>query len=175
MLRQYLPTKPCNESEDTKSQMDQASLTKENESLKDQISSLKLTIKNLQAENENKDVNVAKIAREKEKLTLDLLKTKRTNSNLVQQMEEERKFYYKEKEVYCREMNEYKKLKKVLSNSNISTRIDSEEENEKLRKTLEKTLHTNYNLSIKFLKMKETKTTLSKCLKKTEEEHKRVN
>lgn len=71
-------------------------------------------------------------------------------------------------------MNEFKKLKKTLSTSTISEHIQSDKEFNKMKKTLEQTHETNYNLSIKFLSMKETKTHFNKVLVKAQKEHKMV-
>ncbi|XP_063919872.1 protein Daple-like isoform X2 [Zophobas morio] len=165
--------KPCNADSNETQMTTDASLIKEVDSLKAQVDGLKDALNALKLDTENKEIKLAKLAREKEKLSMSLAKVRRSNDNLAQQLESERNFYYKEKESYCQEMNEYKKLKKVLSNSNISTRNDGEEVS-KLKKTLEHTLQTNYNLSVKFLRMKETKNLLVKTLDQTEEEHKRV-
>ncbi|KAJ8959982.1 hypothetical protein NQ318_009416 [Aromia moschata] len=94
--------------------------------LKDQIANLKAAINTLSSETEQKEIAIAKLAREKEQLHLDLLKRKRSNVNLAQQLEEERKFYFKEKEIYCQEMNECKKLKRLMSSSSA---ISGEEKN----------------------------------------------
>ncbi|XP_068896977.1 paramyosin-like isoform X1 [Tenebrio molitor] len=153
---------------------DSSCLIKEIESLKEQIDSLKTALNTLKLDTESKEVKLAKLAREKEKLSMNLAKIRRSNVTLTQQLEDERNFYFKEKESYCHEMNEYKKLKRALSNSNVTTQVDNDEEIQKLRKTLEHTLQTNYNLSVKFLRMKETKNHLSNSLSKAEEEHRRV-
>ncbi|RZC35440.1 myosin-3-like, partial [Asbolus verrucosus] len=147
---------------------------KEIESLKNQIDNLKTSVNTLKLDTENKEMKLAKLAREKEKLSMNLSKIRRSNINLTQQLEEERKFYFKEKETYCHEMNECKKLKRVLSNSNLSSQLDCNEEIKKLKKKLEQTLQTNYNLSVKFLRMKETKNHLSNSLNQVEMEHRRV-
>nr|CAH7737163.1 unnamed protein product [Callosobruchus chinensis] len=150
-------------------------LRNELESLKDQISNLKAAILALQKETEHKDLSIVNLAREKEKITLDLLRTKRSNANLSQQLEDEREFYYKEKELYCQEMNECKKLKLRLSSSAVSSELKSADDYKKeilkLKQTLNDTLEANYNLSIKFLRMKNTKTCLKTELKAMQLEH----
>ncbi|KAL3269783.1 hypothetical protein HHI36_008843 [Cryptolaemus montrouzieri] len=80
--------------------------------LEDQIENLKAVVENLKEEVESKEIGIAKLAREKEKLSLDLIKQKRSNTNILKQLEDERKFYFHEKEIYCQEMNELKELKK---------------------------------------------------------------
>ncbi|CAH1170456.1 unnamed protein product [Phaedon cochleariae] len=153
-------------------------LKNELEALKDQIMNLKAAIQTLQNETEQKEVYIANLAREKETLGLDLLKTRRSNVSLTQQLEEERKYYFKEKEIYCKEMNECKKLKKILSNSVTSCEERSVEwyrnEISKLKQTLNETLEANYNLSIKFLRMKNTKTCLKTELQTTKLEHEKL-
>lgn len=144
---------------------EESALKHELESLKDQIANLKAAIVSLQNETEQKEIAIANIARDKERIHLDLLKTKRSNVSLTKQLEDEREFYIKEKEYYCQEMNECKKLKKQLSGSTSGTADKSldgyKTEIDKLKQALNQTLEANYNLSIKFLRMKNTKT----CLK----------
>lgn len=122
-------------------------------------------------------VAIAKVAREKEKITMELLKQQRSNKNLLQQLEEERQFYYKEKELYCQEMNQFKKLKQTLSNTSSKKDLPVEhykKEMEKIKQTLNQTLEANYNLSIKFLRMKNTKTCLKTELKTMQLEHEKL-
>lgn len=159
--------------------MEQELLLKtELDALKEQMINLKAAIQALQSESEQKDVSIANLARDKEKITLDLLRTRRTNATLAKQLEEERKYYFKEKELYCHEMNECKKLKKLLSDSSIgqSERAIEDYRNEiaNLKQTLNQTLEANYNLSIKFLRMKNTKTCLKTELQTMKLEHEKV-
>ncbi|CAG9862175.1 unnamed protein product [Phyllotreta striolata] len=159
--------------------MEQEMLLKtELDALKDQITNLKAAIQALQSESEQKDVSIANLARDKEKITLDLLRTKRSNGNLAKQLEDERKFYFKEKEIYCHEMNECKRLKKLLSESTVGQQERAVEEykNEvaRLKQTLNQTLEANYNLSIKFLRMKNTKTCLKTELQTMQLEHEKL-
>lgn len=144
---------------------EESMLKHELESLRVQIANLKAAILSLQDETEQKEIAIANIAREKEKIHLDLLKTKRSNASLTKQLEEEREFYIKEKEIYCQEMNECKKIKKQFGGSVSALEGKSVEEYKteirKLKQALNQTLEANYNLSIKFLRMKNTKT----CLK----------
>ncbi|KAL1494891.1 hypothetical protein ABEB36_010406 [Hypothenemus hampei] len=139
------------------------------QSLKAQIGNLKAAVNTLHEDTEKREIAVAEIAREKEKITMELLKQKRSYRSLLLQLEEERKFYYKEKEAYCKEMTQYKKLRQALSSTTTATSSTSNsKENEQSKKEIAKiklmlnqTLEANYNLSIKFLRMKNTKT----CLK----------
>ncbi|KAJ8914562.1 hypothetical protein NQ315_010026, partial [Exocentrus adspersus] len=133
-------------------------LAKEIESLNDQVSNLKAAINALQEDTEKKEIAIAKLAREKEKLNLDLLKQIRSNNNLAKQLEDEREFYFKEKEIYCQEMNESECKSEML----------------KLKQTLNQTLEANYNLSIKFLRMKNTKSCLKTELKTMKLEHEKL-
>ncbi|CAH1971944.1 unnamed protein product [Acanthoscelides obtectus] len=150
-------------------------LRNELEALKDQISNLKAAILALQKETDHKDLSIVNLAREKEKITLELLKTKRSHANLAQQLEDERTFYFKEKETYCQEMNECKRLKKLMSSSTISseskTAEDYKREILKIKQSLDDTLEANYNLSIKFLRMKNTKTCVKTELKAMQLKH----
>lgn len=153
-------------------------LVKEIEALKDQITNLKAAINALQEDTEKKEIAIAKLAREKEKLHLDLLKQKRSNNSLAKQLEDEREFYFKEKEIYCQEMNECKKIKRLMSSSSVTgdnkSVVEYKADIVKLKQTLNQTLEANYNLSIKFLRMKNTKTCLKTELKTMKLEHEKV-
>lgn len=157
---------------------EESALQNELDSLQDQIANLKAAITSLQQETEQKELAIANIAREKEKIHLDLLKTKRSNATLSKQLEDEREFYLKEKQIYCKEMNECKILKKQLSSSTAGVEEkhveDYKTEIMKLKKALNQTLEANYNLSIKFLRMKNTKTCLKTELRTAKLEHAKV-
>ncbi|XP_044754673.1 synaptonemal complex protein 1-like isoform X2 [Coccinella septempunctata] len=146
--------------------------------LEDQIEHLKVVVNNLKDDIEKKELGIAKLAREKEKISLDLMKQKRSNTNIMKQLEEERKFYFQEKETYCNEMKEIKALKKSLSRSHTSLierpsqDLKNELENTKLK--LKQTLEANYNLSIKFLRIKNTKAFLRNEMIKMKIEHERI-
>lgn len=158
---------------------EESMLKHELDSLKDQIANLKAAIVSLQNETEQKEIAIANIAREKEKINLDLLRTKRSNASLTKQLDEERDFYLKEKEIYCQEMNECKKLKKQLNSSTSGVEEKSLEEYKteiaKLKQALNQTLEANYNLSVKFLRMKNTKTCLKTELHTFKLEHTKVH
>ncbi|KAG5873742.1 hypothetical protein JTB14_005164 [Gonioctena quinquepunctata] len=177
-------SKPSSSSHESISQNVEVQMTEEAEilkseldALKTQIINLKAAIQALQVETEHKEISIANLAREKEKISLDLLRTRRSNANLSQQLEDERTFYYKEKQMYCREMNECKKLKRVLSSVTNGEEISADEykaEILKLKQTLNHTLEANYNLSIKFLRMKNTKTCLKTELQTMKLEHEKL-
>ncbi|XP_045475093.1 polyamine-modulated factor 1-binding protein 1-like isoform X2 [Harmonia axyridis] len=146
--------------------------------LEDQIENLKAVVANLRDDVEKKEKGIAKLAREKEKISLDLMKQKRSNTNVLKQLEEERKFYFQEKEMYCNEMREMKELKKSMSKSHTSLverpsqELKNELENTKLK--LKQTLEANYNLSIKFLRIKNTKAFLKNEMIKMKIEHEKI-
>ncbi|GJQ86853.1 hypothetical protein Trydic_g19521 [Trypoxylus dichotomus] len=140
--------------------------------LKEQINSLQNVVSSMQNETEKKEVAIANLAREKERLTCDLKKQQRTNNSLKKQLEEEREFYYKEKEQYCQEMNDCKKLKKSLKHGDQKSQLEYyKKEATKLKESLTQTLEANYNLSVKFLRMKNTKYCVKNRLKKLEVVH----
>lgn len=147
--------------------------------LKDQISKLQITVNSMQNDSEKKEEAIANLAREKEKLTIDLRKEKRSYNNLKQQLEDEREFYFREKEIYCKEINECKKMKHKLKHNGKSNKksleiINNEKETVKLKEGLNQTLEANYNLSVKFLRMKNTKYCLKNRLKKLQTDYERV-
>lgn len=143
--------------------------------LKEQINSLQNVVDSMQNETEKKEVAIADLAREKERLACDLKKQQRTNTTLKQQLEDEREFYYKEKELYCQEMNDCKKLKKTLKHGDQKSQLEYyKKETSKLKESLTQTLEANYNLSVKFLRMKNTKYCIKNRLKKLEAVHEKV-
>lgn len=152
-------------------------LSLEISALRDQINILKDAVASMQEDTEKKDKALANLAREKEKLASNLKKQRRSNTSLKQQLEDERDFYFKEKQVYCQEMNDCKELKqKLLSQTQLSEgdTVGNKNEITKLKEALNQTLQANYNLSIKFLRMKNTKTYLQDTLRTTNEEHSKV-
>ncbi|KAK9887355.1 hypothetical protein WA026_022024 [Henosepilachna vigintioctopunctata] len=145
----------------------------------DQIENLKAVVDNLKEEIEKKEISIAKLAREKEKLSLDLSKQKRLNNNIRKQLEDERNFYFQEKEIFCQEMNEMKGLKEKLSSNNDDFNSEKsghnfKEELENIKKKLGQTLEANYNLSIKFLRIKNTKSFLKNELCRIKMEHEKI-
>ncbi|KAH1017646.1 hypothetical protein HUJ05_008257 [Dendroctonus ponderosae] len=125
-------------------------LAVEIKALKEQIENLKAAISALQGDTEKKE-----------------------------QLEDERKFYYQEKETYCQEMNQFKKLKQALSGTSMASKSEPsveqyKKEMAKVKHTLNQTLEANYNLSIKFLRMKNTKTCLKTELKTMQLEHEKL-
>ena len=144
--------------------------------LKEQLGNLQRTVETLLRETEKKEVAIANLAREKERLTADLRRQQKSNSSLKNQLEEERNFYYREKEQYCQEMNDCKKFKKSLKGSFQKPEAPNSYKKEmaKLNESLTQTLEANYNLSVKFLRMKNTKYCIKNRLKKLEVVHKNV-
>lgn len=136
----------------------------------------------MQDDAEQKEKVLATLAKEKQQLLSDLEKEKRSTSNLKLQLKDEREFYFKEKQQYCKEMHTCKKLKKKLSKQlvdNQRNRDDSEflqckHRISKLEEVLQQALEANYNLSVKFLRMKNTKLDLKKRLERNEVAHKKV-
>lgn len=142
--------------------------------LKEQIAMLQLTVQSMQEETEKKEVALANLAREKESLSSDLKKQKRSNTNLKQQLQDEREYYFQEKEKYCQEMTDCKRIKKQVTDEEKNECEKYKKEIARLKIALNQTLEANYNLSVKFLRMKNTKTFLKDRLKVLEEEHQKV-
>ncbi|XP_031351910.1 uncharacterized protein LOC116177161 isoform X2 [Photinus pyralis] len=136
----------------------------------------------MQEDVEKKERALVNLEKEKQELYIHLKKEKRSSTNLKQQLQDERDFYFKEKEHYCQEMNDCRKLKKKLSES-IITKHEKETNVEirqyksqisKLQDALNQTLEANYNLSVKFLRMKNTKSNLKHRLKQHDLDHQRA-
>lgn len=120
---------PCN----TKHESNSANnFEKEISNLRDQITALQVNISTLHVESENKERAVAKLAREKEQLSIDLQKEKRSSTGLKQQLDEEREFYFKEKKQYCHEMNECRKIKKEWKNNLHSLPVHNEDDSKEV-------------------------------------------
>lgn len=173
-------SKTSNEKDDDNQKMVAATsrMSFENEisALKEQIAILQLTVKSMQDDTEKKEVALANLAREKESLSSDLRKQKRSNSSLKQQLQDEREYYFKEKERYCQEMNDCKRIKKQIAEVDEEKLEIEKYKNEitRLKTALSQTLEANYNLSVKFLRMKNTKTFLKERLKTLEDEHQKA-
>lgn len=159
-----------------------STLDAEMSALKDQVSMLQLAVNAMQEDADKKEKAVASLSREKEQLASDLRKLQKANANLKQQLDDEREFYYNEKEKYCQEMNSCKNIKKQMleKQSYVSNEHFSEEmqrykkQISQLKEALNQTLEANYNVSIKFLRMQNTKTFLKARLQSLEEEHFKV-
>ncbi|KAF5298034.1 hypothetical protein FQR65_LT09845 [Abscondita terminalis] len=151
-------------------------------SLKEQMAILKITVNSMHEDAEQKDKALMHLEKEKRELGGHLKKEKRSNITLKKQLQAERDFYYKEKEQYCQEMNECKKLKKQLSEmienkqeeDTISEILLYKSRMAEMQDTLNATLEANYNLSVKFMKMKNTKSCLRKRLMQHDLEHKKA-
>ncbi|KAF2884435.1 hypothetical protein ILUMI_21733 [Ignelater luminosus] len=166
-------------SETMKVKQDAENLEVEVSSLREQVSVLQLALSNMKEDGDKKEKILTNLAKEKQQLTIDLKREKRSTTNLKQQLGDEREFYFKEKEQYCQEMNDCKKLKKKMS-ENKKKDISKEESEEiiacksqisKLKDILNQTLEANYNLSVKFLRMKNTKVSLKNRLRKQMNDH----
>lgn len=135
-----------------------------------------------------KEKALSNVCKEKEKILADLKRHKRSNINLTQQLEDEREHHLKEKEYYCREMSEsykFRKSNKVLTrndeyaalplNENHQREIDAlKKDLHKLKLSLNDTLESNYNLSIKYLRLKNTNYNLKLLFKKAQTEQAKV-
>lgn len=177
-LRRVL-SKTSNEKDDDNQEMvaetKNSNFDSEINALKEQIAILQLTVKSMQDETEKKEVALAGLAREKESLSSDLRKQRRSNSSLKQQLQDEREYYYKEKERYCQEMNDCKRIKKQIAVTDDKLECEKyKNEIGRLKAALSQTLEANYNLSVKFLRMKNTKSFLKERLKTLEEQHEKV-
>lgn len=151
-------------------------------SLREQMSILQLAVNSMHEDAEQKDKVLSDLEKEKSELRAHLKREKRSSTSLQKQLQDERAFYYKEKEHYCQEMNDCKKLKKKLSETltnkqevdTVSELLECKSRMATLQNSLNETLEANYNLSVKFMKMKNTKTFIKKRLKQHDLEHKKT-
>lgn len=140
---------------------------------------------------EMKEKALKNVYKEKEKILADLKRHKRSNMNLRQQLEDEREHHMKEKEYYCKEMAENYKLRQnlkkektdVCRNDEYQQIRNDENKNDlknaraelaRLKMIVNETLEANYNLSIKYLRMKNTKFSLKSRYKRIETEQNKV-
>lgn len=148
-----------------------------------QLATLQKSISSLQEELNSKNEIIGNMNKNKDRLAIDLKKYKRANSNLKQQLEDERAFYLKEKEYYCKEMNVSKQMRKKQNEEQKNVEdvtgqlreVDNlKKDVSKLRSVLNETLEANYNLSVKFLRMKNTKYTLKARYKREQTENAKI-
>lgn len=136
--------------------------------LKRKIDELSENIQYLEKVSDTKERAIGTLARDKEKLASELRKERRASVNFRQQLDDERKFYLREKQTYCQEMNECKRNKKKhlmypKNREEDKKMIESLQiDNTKLKGGLDEAVQTNYNLCVKFLRMKNTKDDLKR-------------
>lgn len=155
--------------------------------LNNQIQKLQEQVFGLQQVVDVKERALGNVHREKEKILADLKRHKRSNLNLRQQLEDEREHFLKEKEFYCREVSESYKFrpKRGLARNDEYAALpihddhkreieDVKKELSKVKKRLHETLEANYNLSIKYLRIKNTNYSLKARFKRAQTESAKV-
>ncbi|XP_018319169.1 probable DNA repair protein RAD50 [Agrilus planipennis] len=165
-------------------------------SLKEQVQLLQSAVSAMQQESERKELSLAKLMRDKEKLYKDkeklikdkeilansLRREKLSSTDLKNQLENERKYYFEVKESYTQEMSEARQLKRKLSKRSCHILVKKLEEElescksevKQLKDALRETLEANYNLSIRFLRMKTTKSQFKNRLRKIQEDRTKI-
>ncbi|GLV32294.1 hypothetical protein CBL_00995 [Carabus blaptoides fortunei] len=152
-------------------------------SLKDQANSMQKFISSLQEQLTAKDQELVALKQERDQLVRDLRKHKKFYTTVRQQLEDERDFYMKEKEYFCKEITDSKKIRQQHTEhlkhmSDITEQVKELDivrtELSKLKVYLNETLEANYNLSIKFLRMKNTKYSVQTRLRKMQAENARL-
>ncbi|XP_045780603.1 uncharacterized protein LOC123877770 [Maniola jurtina] len=128
--------------------------------LQDEIESLKLNTTSLKVLLENRDLAFGNLAREKEKLYIELKSAQRTYRNLQQELVDEREIHSKEKEFLLDNM---KRLSLKLANSGAADAIISEEEHIlALQNEIKSKDEVIYNVCSKYFKLKKSKEELQK-------------
>ncbi|XP_034837140.1 cancer-associated gene 1 protein-like [Maniola hyperantus] len=128
--------------------------------LQDEIESLKLNTSSLKYLLENRDVAIGNLAREKEKLYVELKSLQRTNRNLQQELVDERQIHSKEKEFLLDNM---KRLSLKLANSGKADAVfDDEEHISALQNEIKAKDEVIYNVCSKYFKLKKSKEELQK-------------
>lgn len=152
-------------------------------SLKDQANSMQKFISSLQEQLNTKDQEILALKQERDQLVSDLRKHKKFYATVRQQLDDERAFYLKEKEYYCKEITESKKIRQQHTEqlkhmSEIMEQVKEMDilktELSKLKVFLNETLEANYNLSIKFLRMKNTKYSVQTRMRKMQTENTKI-
>ncbi|CAB3222896.1 unnamed protein product [Arctia plantaginis] len=141
--------------------------------LQSEIELLKQNIDSLKVSVESRDAAIGTLAREKEKIYIELKSAQRTNRNLHQQLVDERDIHSKEKEFL---INEIKRLSKQNENEmkcqqNEDGHCDHDKQ---LLDDLKSKDEVIYNIGIKYMKIKSSKTLLQKKLEKLQVQNKKT-
>ncbi|XP_035441698.2 uncharacterized protein LOC118270283 [Spodoptera frugiperda] len=142
--------------------------------LQSEIELLKQTIDSLKVSIESRDAAIGTLAREKEKIYVELKSAQRTNRNLHQQLVDERDIHSKEKDFL---INEIKRLTKRNENeTNAQDNRDQFEDQVKnaLSDELKAKDEVIYNIGAKYLKIKSSKTFFQKKLEKLQAQNKKT-
>ncbi|XP_075986359.1 uncharacterized protein LOC142983409 [Anticarsia gemmatalis] len=158
-----------------KSSSSRKSLTHSDEvtKLQSEIESLKLTVDSLKVSVESRDAAIGTLAREKEKIYIELKSAQRTNRNIHQQLVDERDIHSKEKDFL---INEIKRLSKRYENETIAEKNESsyEDQCKMIYDELKAKDEVIYNIGAKYMKIKSSKLTLQKKFEKLQFQNKRT-
>ncbi|XP_043487528.1 uncharacterized protein LOC122514658 [Polistes fuscatus] len=180
----------------------------ESKALRRQVEDLTKTIANLKNTIYVKDIQLENMRKDGERSSAELKKQQRCNRNLkrkdiihrtflyliisgkwknelnfiLEQLEDERYFYQREKDYFCEEMQRFKnkfigngsKLQEQRWKDLEDARDSLSEENKQLREELAEKSEITYNLCIKFLRMKHAKDTLRHKFDQLHREHLRI-
>ncbi|CAH1641669.1 unnamed protein product [Spodoptera littoralis] len=142
--------------------------------LQSEIELLKQTIDSLKVSIESRDAAIGTLAREKEKIYVELKSAQRTNRNLHQQLVDERDIHSKEKDFL---INEIKRLTKRNENeTNAQDNRDQFEDQVKsaISDELKARDEVICNIGAKYLKIKTSKTLFQKKFEKLQAQNKKT-
>ncbi|KAL0860741.1 hypothetical protein ABMA27_009292 [Loxostege sticticalis] len=141
-------------------------LQTDNDKLKQTVESLKLTV-------EARDAAIGTLAREKEKLYVELKTAQRTNRNLQQQLEDERDMHSKEKEYL---MNEIKRAANKNESESINNVYNNHDDriNNIIMEEMRSKDEIIYNICDKYLKIKRSKMKLLREFRTLQSESQKV-
>ncbi|XP_049880806.1 uncharacterized protein LOC126377158 [Pectinophora gossypiella] len=141
--------------------------------LQSEIELLKQTIESFKISVESRDAAIGTLAREKEKLYVELKSVQRTNRNIHQQLVDERDMYSKEKEYLVEE------IKRLSKNNNKEYNLyqpkpDDVQSNLSLKDEIKAKDEVIYNICAKYLKMKSSKQLLQKKMEKLQNHSQKI-
>ncbi|XP_028165881.1 uncharacterized protein LOC114356739 [Ostrinia furnacalis] len=140
--------------------------------LQSEVEKLKQTIESLKQTVERRDAAIGTLAREKEKLYVELKTAQRTTRNLHQQLEDERDMHTKEKEFLIDEIKRIANKNESESNYNYYNQGDTIDSI--IREEMRSKDEIICNICTKYLKIKESKKALLRNIKTLQSESQKV-
>ncbi|XP_047035899.1 uncharacterized protein LOC124641757 isoform X1 [Helicoverpa zea] len=142
--------------------------------LQSEIELLKQTIDSLKVSVESRDAAIGTLAREKEKIYVELKSAQRTNRNLHQQLVDERDIHSKEKDFLINEIKRLTKRNEYESNEQESKDLTEDQVKSSLHEELKAKDEVIYNIGTKYLKIKSSKIFFQKKLEKLQAQNKKT-
>ncbi|KAF9405390.1 hypothetical protein HW555_013848 [Spodoptera exigua] len=142
--------------------------------LQSEIELLKQTIDSLKVSIESRDAAIGTLAREKEKMYVELKSAQRTNRNLHQQLVDERDIHSKEKDFLINEINRLTKRNENETNDQENGDRFEDQVKGALSDELKAKDEVIYNIGAKYLKIKSSKILFQKKFEKLQAQNKKT-